>query len=166
MKSHGKIFEKEFKLSVEEQLKNFKIERIHDGVTWSGGSMIGAETPADFYALYKVKRTLHFIYIECKATSSGRLAFSALQDHQYRSLMDMDRFHKNAGAWVAINFYDPNNIRNLNTCFMVDINTWAEYAAGDKKSINMQECVDDERIIQCPRMRGSRFDMSTFSRVV
>ena len=61
-----------------------------------------------------------------------------------------------------MNFYDPVNLNRGNTCFMVPISVWEELRLKDgaMKSISHDDCLNDDRIAFCPRMKGSMFDMS------
>ena len=73
---------------------------------------------------------------------------------------DFESFHDDAKGYIAVNFYDADNLRNRNRCFMVPIRVWDEYVGkGDRKSLPMDSCVDDERIIECRRVKGSIYDV-------
>lgn len=159
-KSPGKRFERELKASME--LAGFMVERIPDGVYWDGRRMASNRTPADFHA-WIAGSSLKSLMIEAKASGSGRFEFSRLESHQMESLAKFESIHKDALGYVALNFYDPANLRVMNRCYMVPINVWVEYAqSSERKSLPLSACEEDGRIIFCPRMKGSMYDMSGF----
>ena len=104
--------------------------------------------------------------IEAKAVSGKSLPFSRLETHQKEALVGFDAFHDNAHGWVAANFYDSTNIRKFNWCYMIPIDVWNEYeTSGERKSLSLKQCQEDERIIECPRAPGSMYDMSNWSSI-
>ena len=166
MKDHGKVFEADVRKSLS-VFDNVHVDRIHDSVTWGGHGMIGSPTPGDFWIFKRNGEQLPIVLLEAKATSTRRLDFSRVEDHQRDSLAEMDSFHRRSSGWIAVNFYDPNDIRHMNRCFMIPIVVWDEYAAkGDRKSIALSSCEEDKRIIECPRVKGSIFNMSAWLKVV
>lgn len=157
MADRGKAFEKELKDSMLNV--NMMVERIPDATYWNGHRMVSKQTPADFHA-YKASKRLVCFMVEAKATSTPRLDFARLEEHQYDALMEFDEFHEDAHGYVAVNFYDKVSIRRSNRCFMVPIAVWSEYKHGGKrKSLALRQCEEDDRVVECPRIGGSIFDM-------
>ena len=141
------------------------VERIPDAVYWTGKRIASRQTPSDFHA-YKAATNLECFMIEAKAVSGKSLPFARLEPHQKKALEDFDKFHANAHGWVAVNFYDGSNIRKFNRCYMIPIDVWNEYEdSGERKSLPIQACDDDERIVECPRAPGSMYFMSNWSSI-
>lgn len=164
MSKRGKNFEKEFKNSIE--AVGMYAMRIADKVYWNGTRIASEQTPADFLAYLSCGKLIGLM-VECKATAQKSLPFDNLQPHQREALETFDGFDVDARGYVAINFYDGSNIRNRNECYLVPISVWGEYAdRGDRKSISMKTCAADPRIIGCPRIKGSIYDMSEFVETV
>lgn len=158
MADRGKAFEKELRDSMLNV--GMMVERIPDNTYWNGHRMVSKQTPADFHA-YKASKRLVCFMIEAKATSTSRLDFARLEEHQRCALIDFDAFHEDAHGYVAVNFYDKVSIRRSNKCFMVPIAVWDEYEMlGGRKSLALRQCEEDERIVECPRIAGSIFDMA------
>lgn len=161
MPSRGKNFEKEFKNSIE--AVGMYAMRIADKVYWNGTRIASEQTPADFLAYMSCGRLVG-VMIECKATAQKSLPFDNLQPHQREALETFDAFDRDARGYVAVNFYDSSNIRNRNECYLIPIAVWCEYAdRGDRKSLPMDACADDDRIIHCERIKGSMYDMVGFA---
>ena len=159
MSNRGKNFEREFKNSLESF--GMYAMRIADKVYWNGIRMASEQTPADFLAYLSCDR-LVALMIECKATAQKSLPFDNLQQHQRDALETFDAFDDDAKGYIAVNFYDGSNIRNRNECYLIPISIWCEYAdKGDRKSISIDSCRGDDRIICCPRVKGSMFDISS-----
>lgn len=160
MQNRGKHFEREFKNSLE--AVDMYAMRIADKIYWNGARIVSEQTPADFLAYLSCDRLIGLMF-ECKATAQKSLPFDNLQEHQRAALMQFDKFHDDAKGFIAVNFYDSAGIKNRNECFIIPIDVWLEYESkGDRKSISMAACFDDERIINCPRAKGSIYDMSQF----
>ena len=157
MAVRGKVFESEIKASLE-RAGCFAM-RIPDKLYWTGRRIASEETPADPIAIAIANDRAYPILIECKATAQKSLSFSALQDHQYKSLVGFEGFHRDCHSFVVVNFYDGSNIRNRNLCYFIPIGVWAEYRSGKKKSISIKECDADDRIISCQRAKGSTYDV-------
>ena len=158
MPNAGKRFETQLKSSME--LAGFTVHRIQDGMYWDGRRMASNQTPADFYAWLAGER-LHSLMVEAKASSSKRLDYSRLAEHQLESLVRFDGMHQDAHGYIAANFYDSDNVRNMNRCYMVPVGAWVEHMeSGERKSLSMGECEEDDRVLFCPRIRGSMYDMT------
>lgn len=160
MANPGKRFEG--KLSDSLEAAGLHTERIPDKLYWTGHRVVSEETPADFIATYaqSYNGVLHSFLIEAKACSKNRLPFDNLKDHQRVALLDHDSIHENAHGIIAINYYDKVNLNRLDVCFMVPIDVWAEYEGGKMKSISHDECLEDDRITLCPKVKGAVYDMA------
>lgn len=158
MANRGKDFEKEFRGSLE--AVDMLVERIPDKIYWTGHRIASEESIADFFAFKHGEKVVPLL-IECKATSTRRIDFSALKDHQKDALVGFNEFHADSKGYVAVNFYDKVSIRRFNVCYMIPIDVWVEYLENsDRKSIPISACEDDERIIECPRCKGSIYNMA------
>lgn len=157
MRNRGKTFEAELKSSMENA--GLLVERIPDKVYWNGYRMCSDETPADFLAFMPTEQ-LKGMMVEAKATSTRRLACDRLRQHQHDALCQFERFHPDMHGYVAINFYDKDNIRKMNNCFMVPIYVWDAHFSGTKKSISMDDCSQYPGVVMCNRIKGSMYDMS------
>ena len=161
MANRGKKFESEFKGGLERC--GCYAMRIPDKLIWAKNRLVSQETPADYVAYFSHGGKTIPIMAECKATSQNRLDFAKLQEHQRKALQDFDAFSPDTVAVVAANYYDISNLRALNRCFIIPISVWDEYAdKGDRKSLPMKSCVDDDRIIECDRCKGSTYDMAAW----
>lgn len=157
--SRGKAFESELKKSLEKA--GCLAHRIKDSVIWNGKAMVGQETPADLYCFSNVSGRLSASLIECKAVNGKSIPFDRVKQHQLESLVAFESYDANCHGFVAINFYDKDNVRKFNVAYMVNVSTWREYERGsDRKSLPLSDCESDPRIIECPRASGSMFDMS------
>lgn len=154
----GKRFESRFRESLTEL--GLCVERIPDKVYWTGSRLVSEETSSDFCAWYAqcVDGKLRSFLVENKACSQHRLAYSRLKQHQHDALAEFDSMHADMHGFVAVNYYDPVSIANMDTCFMVPIGVWDEHAAGDMKSLSHEECLEDDRIILCQKV-GRLYDM-------
>lgn len=163
MANRGKAFENELRVSME--TAGLYVERIPDALFWTGERIASRQTPSDFHA-YKAATNLECFMIEAKAVSGKSLPFNRLEPHQREALISFNNFHANAHGYVAANFYDGNNLRNYNKCYMIPIDVWAEYEGGsERKSLPVKACEDDPRIIECPRAPGSIYDMNNWSSI-
>lgn len=156
----GKRFEA--KLSASMENAGLHVMRIPDKVYWTGSRLVSEETPADFQCGYaqSYNGELHAILVEAKACSKHRIPFDRLKRHQHDALMEYEEMNRNSHGFVAVNFYDPVSLSALDVCFMVPIKVWDEHAAGDMKSLSHDDCLDDERVFLCPKMKGSMYDLS------
>ena len=155
----GKRFEGRLSSSLSEA--GLYVQRIPDKVYWTGRRVVSEETPADFISCYTQAsdgRVRNFL-IEAKACSQSRLPFNRLEAHQHDALLEFDVMHPDMYGFVAVNYYDPVSIRNLDVCFMVPIAVWDEYAGGDMKSLSHDDCSGDDRIYMCQKV-GVVYDMS------
>lgn len=163
MRSRGKVFEQELRLSME--AAGLLVHRICDAVNWDGHRMVGAPTPGDFYAFGTAGGTrLSASLVEAKAVNGPSLPFARLEGHQRESLEGFEALHPDAHGWVAVNFYDADDIRHHNRCFMIPIQTWdAMLVADERKSVPLSACEADATITECPRAAASTYDMSEWA---
>ena len=63
---------------------------------------------------------------------------------------------------IALNYYlDP--IREGNRLFLVPIDIWRSYGRlEERKSLPISSCEGDDRIVECPRIAGSMWDISEY----
>lgn len=163
--SRGKAFESELKKSLE--AAGCLAHRIKDSVIWNGRVMVGQETPADLYCFSNVSGTLSVSLIECKAVNGKSIPFDRVEQHQLDSLLAFESYDENCHGFVAVNFYDKENVRKFNVAYMINIRVWQEYAEhSDRKSLPLSSCVSDSRIIECPRAAKSMFDMSAWVKFI
>jgi penicillin-binding protein-related factor A (putative recombinase) len=155
--NRGKTFEQELRRSM--TAVGLLVHRISDAVSWNGCQMVGAPTPGDFYA-FGNSDGLSASLVEAKAVNGKSLPFNRLEQHQFESLMLFDSFEEKTHGYVAINFYDADDIRHFNKCFMVPIGLWADEMSGDRKSLPMSRCEEDDEVMECPRVAGSMYDMA------
>lgn len=161
MANRGKDFEQEFRYSLENM--NIMVERIPDKIYWTGYRIASEESRADFFA-FKGGNDFKTILIECKATSTLRIDFKALKQHQKDALQEFEAFDERMKGYVAVNFYDKVSIRRKNICYMVPITVWTELEETlDRKSIPIKVFQADDRIIECPRIKGSVYDMTKWA---
>ena len=161
--SQGKRFEREFNSSVTNADGAYGVLcRITDKVFNDGfGHMKSEESVADFW-WFIPRVSLHCILVECKATSTKRITFASLAEHQKVSLRDHESLHEAAHGVVAVNVYDPLDKRHVNRLFIIPIDVWCEYESGEKKSIALKSLEEDDRIFECPRVKGSIWDLSKY----
>lgn len=161
----GKRFEAKLKSSFERC--GMYAMRIPDKVYWTGSRIASDETPADFVAfnVSKADGSLHCYLIEAKACSRSRINFSALKSHQKEALVGFDSMHEDMHGYVAVNFYDSVSLSRLDVCFMVPISVWTEYESKDgaMKSISHAECLNDDRVFFCQKVKGGVYDMEVFA---
>lgn len=157
----GKRFEKKFHESLD--AAGVYTERIQDCAYWNGYRMVGNKTAGDFRCYIPASKSLKSLLIENKATSSKRIEYDRLEEHQHASLVSFDNLHRDAQGWVAVNFYNSVSVARCDMCFMVPIAVWDEYVSDDsRKSIPMDTFIDDDRIIECPKVKGAIYDMSAW----
>lgn len=161
-KGRGKAFEVELRKSME--AAGLYVHRISDSMGFNGYRVVSTPTPGDFFS-FKGGDTLSCALVEAKATSTGRLDFSRIEQHQKDSLVEFDALSARSSGWVAINFYDKDNIRSLNRCFMVPISEVVrlEAADGGPRSISLGTCELLEQAIECERVKGSMYDMGRWA---
>jgi hypothetical protein len=156
----GKTFEGQFRKSMEEYAW---VLRIPDAVfLMAGGGTASAKTPADFVVVVPKSDVIHFMLVECKAIGGISIPFDRLDEHQNGYLTKVEGIHPHCHGLVAINFYGED-VRLVNRLFMVPIEVWNEYATrGDRKSLPVSSCELDPRIIECPRVKGSIWEVSQY----
>jgi Holliday junction resolvase len=161
-KGRGKAFELELRRSME--AVGLYVHRISDSVGFNGYRVVGSPTPGDFFA-FRGGDELACALIEAKATSSGRLELARIQPHQMDSLVEFDGLSGRSHGWVAINYYDKENIRSLNRCFMVPIGEVVRVSQDDglPKSMSMSMCESMHGAVECVRIKGSMYDMSAWA---
>lgn len=163
--SRGKAFESELKKSLEKA--GCLAHRIKDSVIWNGKVMVGQETPADLYCFSNVSGKLSVNLIECKAVSGKSIPFDRVKQHQLNSLLEFEAYDEDCHGFIAVDFYDKENVRKFNVCYMIGIDVWQEYIGhSDRKSLPVAACDSDPRIIECPRVSGGVFDMSEWVSVL
>ena len=156
--NRGKVFEAELKSSLE--CTGFTVMRIADRVYFDGHAIKSEQTPADFLAWYPAEHVECFMF-EAKATGEKRIDFDRVQPHQEQALLDFDSTHADMHGYVAVNFYNKENIRSFNQMYFVPISTWVELKGSlDRKSLPFDVCEDNEDIIKCVRVKGSVYDVS------
>lgn len=138
--------------------------RIPDKLYWTGSRIASEETPADFIASYACgyDGELHQYLIEAKACSKNRIMFSQLKEHQESALSEFESLHRNSHGFVAVNYYDSVSLSRLDVCFLVPISVWValKNAENAMKSLSHDECLEHDEIVFCPKMAGSKYDMS------
>lgn len=159
---HGKRFERELKESME--ACGAMVHRIPDVQLFNGRTMMGVKTPADFYAWLMTPVGLFSIIIEAKATALTNLSFDRVQPHQMASMAQFCTYAPHMVAYVAIDFWRKSGpISQRNTCFMVPYGVFEEYMSkGERKSLPLDACIKDDRIVLCPRGSG-RYDMAPWA---
>ena len=159
MESRGKKFEQELRLSME--AAGLMVHRISNAVSWDGHRMVGAPTPGDFYAFgTDSKGSLTVSLIEAKAVNGNSLPFSRLEKHQLDSLNEFDSLSDDVHGWVAVNFYDAEDIRHHNRCFMIPVSAWnGMMRSGERRSVPISACESDDSTVECPRAAASTYDM-------
>lgn len=148
----GKRFERQWAASAD-RFGGTKVFRIPDKIFVSGNHIRSTESEADFFWFSESGSAI----VECKAKAGKSIPFNMLRDHQRDSLVEFSRY---MDAIVAVNLYDPENIRSWNRCFHVPIAVWEELRNSlGRKSLPLQVLEDDDRITEFPRIKGSMWDM-------
>jgi hypothetical protein len=161
----GGTLQQQFKKSAEPFGMCFRIPDSTYVVKKKVGFEMGSKKSlADFF-WFIVDGGLKVVLVEAKASAEKRIEFGRLQPHQKDALVDFDGLDRQTYGYIAVNLYDPNNVRNDNRLFMVPVSVWSELeSVGDRKSIPLKTLDEREDIIECPRCTGSRWDMEPFVR--
>ena len=166
--SIGKVFERELFKSFE--YAGLLPKRITDRTFLSGNRILSQESEADFWVFDTAKDNLRVALVEAKATKNKSFSLEKLKEHQYEALLAFENEHKDAHGFVAVNFYDKDNRRNFNICYLVPILTWRDLKEAMKKrgrkSIPLAVFETDENVIKCVRIQHSMFDVSGMKRVM
>jgi hypothetical protein len=127
-----------------------------------GGQMGSRPSPADYFTFVRKDGVVHIVLVECKAEGGKNIRFDRLKLHQQSALSEIDAMDALSHGVVAVNFYDAEDVREMNRLFMCPVGVWAEKAVTlSRKSLPMKECEDDVRIVECIRV-GTSWDMSPF----
>lgn len=69
----------------------------------------------------------HVWLFECKSTALRSLPFLQVKEHQLESLSRFDSLHDHFHGVIAVNFYDGDNVRRKNDCWLVPVSDYMEF---------------------------------------
>lgn len=148
MLNEGKLFEEQFKKSVQQE--GYFIHRLRD----SDSKVYHRENPCDFL-LFTGKKLAG---IECKSTKKGYMTIETVEDsnpkamikfHQWNSLLDMTKY-ENIKGYIVFEFRDEDNRK----VYAMDIIDFVDFLQEThKKSINETDCKIRSRIIKAEKVR-------------
>lgn len=159
----GKDAERQFRASAEEFGYCIRIPDSTFAVARKGVyGLASQKSPADFiWFIKKPRKHVRTLLVEVKAVAGNSIPFARLQEHQRQSLLEFDNLCDTTFGYIAVNCYDPQDVRHCNRLFMVPVKVWTELEDTiGRKSLPIGSMERHPLITGCPRIKGSKWDMS------